>query len=882
MPRGQLLFSAIFGFRNPSNEIFSESDEINAQVPIFTGSIQNTREGSEKGDRATKPHPGAARGAPPMCAGIAMDEVRKKLFSISLSGQHKDYLDACSEGSFTSKEVEARWDLLDRIEDNAEGWENNEGYADKPPFKPLPPEEGNEEKEKEKKKKGTKKKKKNKGNKKKEVTAYPRVYEITIGNRKYVAPDDYCDNESEYDDLPMPFTYISNHDLNEHTTFDIANLWEINSENDDDNDCHSVSAIHASSHNDIESSKLGEEVFENPFATGHYVLDTSPSNNNDDQTQIATAVTVSSGGDGGDDGGDDDDGDGDDVQLDDGDDGVDFPLPEGISPADLSPPESSFLSGVLRPAEAAVTLRLNFSSRNLLDSAAGGTFMSITLGEATKLLDNMMINYSEWHTERAPQGKKVNSIEETSSLSDKIDAIMSMLVNDRTNVDPNNVPLASLVAQEEHVDVNFIKNNNFNNNAYRNNSSNNYRPYPYNNGNGYGNSYGNSYNNNRNTPPGLEAMLKEFISTQTAFNKSVEEKLGKIDILASKVDSLAADVDLLKLKVMPNENHINKIVTTSNAIQVRINENIRLMAELRARWEKEENEKGDKIAKVWTITTTSNANAPHVAAPPTINGKIIGVGNVSTSNAKREKLPETAKTAETACDKTAEIFSNIGDNDPIALDYNGLDFDDCHISEVIKFLQKLAKSPNASAINLAFTKHITNALIKAREEKLNRETSIPRKLEDGWEPIIKMKVNDFDCNALCDLGASISVMPRKIYNMLDLPPLKNCYLDVNLADNSTKKPLGRVDNVCITVNNNLVPVDFVILDIECNASCPIILGRPFLRTVGAIIDMKEGNIKYQFPLKKGMEHFPRKRMKLPFDSIIRTNYDVDASSLDNT
>jgi hypothetical protein len=37
------------------------------------------------------------------------------------------------------------------------------------------------------------------------------------------------------------------------------------------------------------------------------------------------------------------------------------------------------------------------------------------------------------------------------------------------------------------------------------------------------------------------------------------------------------------------------------------------------------------------------------------------------------------------------------------------------------------------------------------------------------------------------------------------------------------------------------------------------LGRPFLRTVGAIIDMKEGTIKYQFPLKKGMEHFPRKR-----------------------
>jgi hypothetical protein len=111
---------------------------------------------------------------------------------------------------------------------------------------------------------------------------------------------------------------------------------------------------------------------------------------------------------------------------------------------------------------------LNFSSRNILDSAAGGTFMSITLGAATKLLDNMMVNYSEWHTERAPQGKKVNLVEETSSLSNKIDTIMAMLVNDRSHVDPNNVPLASLVAQEEHVDVNFIRNNNFNNSVYRN------------------------------------------------------------------------------------------------------------------------------------------------------------------------------------------------------------------------------------------------------------------------------------------------------------------------------------------------------------------------------------------------------------------------------
>jgi hypothetical protein len=84
------------------------------------------------------------------------------------------------------------------------------------------------------------------------------------------------------------------------------------------------------------------------------------------------------------------------------------------------------------------------------------------------------------------------------------------------------------------------------------------------------------------------------------------------------------------------------------------------------------------------------------------------------------------------------------------------------------------------------------------------------------------------------------------------------------------------------VNNNLVLVNFLVMDVECNASCPIILGRPFLRTVGAIIDMREGTIKYQFLLKKGMEYFPRKRNKLLFNSILRANYELDASSLDIT
>ena len=67
MPQCQFLFSAVFGFRNPSKEIFSESDEINAQYPIFTRSFQNTREPPEGSPGGPTLVAGAAKGgaAPP-------------------------------------------------------------------------------------------------------------------------------------------------------------------------------------------------------------------------------------------------------------------------------------------------------------------------------------------------------------------------------------------------------------------------------------------------------------------------------------------------------------------------------------------------------------------------------------------------------------------------------------------------------------------------------------------------------------------------------------------------------------------------------------------------------------------------------------------------
>ena len=95
---------------------------------------------------------------------------------------------------------------------------------------------------------------------------------------------------------------------------------------------------------------------------------------------------------------------------------------------------------------------------------------------------------------------------------------------------------------------------------------------------------------------------------------------------------------------------------------------------------------------------------------------------------------------------------------------------------------------------------------------------------------------------MCDLGASVSTIPKSLCDVLGLTNLEECSLNLHLADYTIKKPMRRINDVLIFSNRNYVPIDFIVLDIDCNPSCPIILGRPFLCTIGTVIDMKEAKI----------------------------------------
>src|SRR4051812_30171672 len=127
-------------------------------------------------------------------------------------------------------------------------------------------------------------------------------------------------------------------------------------------------------------------------------------------------------------------------------------------------------------------------------------------------------------------------------------------------------------------------------------------------------------------------MLRDFITTQKAFNKNVEEKLAKLDNLCLKVDSLALDVEMLKIRTSPLE---ERKATPINAIQLQINENIRMKDKLNERWAREKKEE-DRIKRlpthhtVATIQIVEDTETISTECTPGPIGPINGDANTST------------------------------------------------------------------------------------------------------------------------------------------------------------------------------------------------------------------------------------------------------------
>ncbi|GJT96966.1 reverse transcriptase domain-containing protein [Tanacetum coccineum] len=114
---------------------------------------------------------------------------------------------------------------------------------------------------------------------------------------------------------------------------------------------------------------------------------------------------------------------------------------------------------------------------------------------------------------------------------------------------------------------------------------------------------------------------------------------------------------------------------------------------------------------------------------------------------------------------------------------------------------------------------------------------LPEKLGDPGKFLIPCGFNELKCKALADLGASINLMPLSVWKELGLPELISTQMTLELANRDICTPKGIARDVFVSVGKFTFPADFVIVDYESDPHVPLILGRPFLRTARALIDV---------------------------------------------
>ncbi|GJY28257.1 reverse transcriptase domain-containing protein [Tanacetum coccineum] len=120
---------------------------------------------------------------------------------------------------------------------------------------------------------------------------------------------------------------------------------------------------------------------------------------------------------------------------------------------------------------------------------------------------------------------------------------------------------------------------------------------------------------------------------------------------------------------------------------------------------------------------------------------------------------------------------------------------------------------------------------------------LPEKRGDPGKFLIPCDFPKMDeCLALADLGASINLMPLSVWKKLSLPELTPTCMTLELADRSITQPIGIAEDVYLKVGKFKFSSDFVVVDFDADPRVPLILGRSFLKTGCALIDVYEGEL----------------------------------------
>ncbi|XP_049347854.1 uncharacterized protein LOC125812396 [Solanum verrucosum] len=162
--------------------------------------------------------------------------------------------------------------------------------------------------------------------------------------------------------------------------------------------------------------------------------------------------------------------------------------------------------------------------------------------------------------------------------------------------------------------------------------------------------------------------------------------------------------------------------------------------------------------------------------------------------------------------------------------------------DILQSILKYAKYVKDIVANKRrLTKYETIELTKECSSRIKNR--LPKKIKDLGSFTVQITIGQsVHARGLCDLGASINLMPMSLYQKLRLGSPKQTTVILQLIDRSIPRPEGVVENVLVQVHSLIFLVDFVVLDFEPDSEVPFILGRPFLATSRALIDVAVGQL----------------------------------------
>jgi len=140
---------------------------------------------------------------------------------------------------------------------------------------------------------------------------------------------------------------------------------------------------------------------------------------------------------------------------------------------------------------------------------------------------------------------------------------------------------------------------------------------------------------------------------------------------------------------------------------------------------------------------------------------------------------------------------------------------------------------------------------------------LPVKRADPGRPVIPISIGMVDFpKALYDFGSSVNIMPRVLYEKFFTHPLLETTMCLQLTDRTLSFPKGILKNICVRVGISYVPADFIVIETGVDERSPIILGRPFLNTSGAVIYASAAKINFNIKGRKETFSFKNKTAEI--------------------